>query len=580
MRIFSGLSCEKASTQYTLGAATTSDSNDGGSSTTKRARDEHFTLFRIYVDGAVHEPAGTEEPTPAGIEEPTLATVKDYRQNRSTACSSPIADAVANQTYQIDPIIVVEQRTEDATGAYMHNVSLWYIPFLLNPKRMNVQPDIKREDSPGGAAVGGLISADFIPNCIRPGSFLSWAEFEPFSVILQRANQWLTQNGTLEIRTCETVEFNTHNSGEIVNVINSSYVVSGEGASRYVRGLRLWMQPRMDGGSVVQQIGYFNILPSVQVGFFNTEVSHRLDSLIHQTNEMFATNPIQGRIITIETVSLKVSSNGTDPDCTSWTERGAGSTTFAYMLRIFYIQGPPAMELIGVADFVPGVLGEGGLFSRPVLEPFPQVLGKAHQWLLQQSPAFRLVNVQTLLHKQRWTTGQIDTLRMVYTERDLHSYYVRYLRLAYVIPNQAYGTAYASGSHSGPVRLNFKLFVPGMLEPPACCTTGTFEDQLQVRERVSVWMRATGAKVIAVETIPMRIFSGAELREGFNTMHTWNATTTHSTGQSTRQAKAAELYLTLYRVYIDGTYPEPFGGPTLPSVEDYMRERATACTIL
>ncbi|OQV21388.1 hypothetical protein BV898_04597 [Hypsibius exemplaris] len=489
----------------------------------------------------------------------------------------------------------------------------------MEGSHLQQQPHSQVEEP--ASTAGGLVSVDFLPNCTKPGGFIHWAQFEPFPVIFQRANQWLTKNPTLELRTCETVEFHTRSSGEVVNSVESVYRTSGEGANRYVRGLRLWMQPRIDGGSVVQQIGYFNVMPTVRVGFFTTDVSHRLDSLIHETNALFTSNPLPGKLLTIETVTLKVSSSGTDPDCTSWTERGGLSQVFAYMLRIFYIQGPPALEMIGVADFVPGVLFDGGLFHRPQLEPFPQVLGKAHHWLLQQQPGLRLLNAQTLLHKQKWTS-HLDTLRMVYSENDLHTYYVRYIRLAYVIPNPAYG-----GRSEGAVRLNSKLFVPGMLEAPGCCSVGSYENQLQIRERMSAWMRATGAKVISVETVPMRIFSGAEAVEGFDTMHTWNQVVHHNTtgtnhhpvghvgvgihasnfgqfnfgsnhhhhastfGQGSnfnhghmdsnhREAKAAEVYLTLYRVYIDGVFAEPFGMPTLPSVEDYMADRANACTIL
>ena len=108
-------------------------------------------------------------------------------------------------------------------------------------------------------------------------------------------------------------------------------------------------------------------------------------------------------------------------------------------------------------------------------------------------------------------------------------------------------------------------------------------------------MRATGAKVISVETVPMRLFSGAEATEGFDTMHTWNrvVTRTHSgpshghhghhghSGRShTDHNKGTEHYLTLYRAFIDGQFPEPFGMPALPSVEDYMRNQANSCAIL
>ncbi|XP_055355752.1 uncharacterized protein LOC129601063 [Paramacrobiotus metropolitanus] len=475
---------------------------------------------------------------------------------------------------------------------------------------------------------GGLVSVDFIPNLTKPGGIFTWAEYEPFPVILQRANEWLSKNPILMLRTCETVEFNTQSSGAVVNSIESVYQLYGEGANRYVRGLRLWMQPRTDGSSAIQQIGYYNIMPSVRVGVFSVDTAERLDTLIAQANTLFATNPIQGSIRTIETVPLRVGANGVDPDCTAWTERGSTSETFIYMLRIFYETGPPQYESIGIADFVPGVLSEGGLMGRPVLERFPQVLSKAHQWLLSQTPHLRVANVQTLYYKQRWTT-HMDTLRMTYTENDLHSYYVRYLRVAYALTNPNMPPQ----NTGGPIRLNSKLFTPGMLEPPGCCSVGKFENQIQVRERMAGWMRATGAKVISVETVPMRIFSGAENTEGFDTMHTWNKVVSHThqhggaghhhhgghhhhhgghhhhhvnhhhhnahhhhhttgihhntgihhgpTHTHTTYSKGTENYLILYRVYLDGVYPEPMGyAETGTNIEMYMQQNANACTIL
>lgn len=89
----------------------------------------------------------------------------------------------------------------------------------------------------------GLVSVDFNPNCIEPGGFFTNAEFENFPTVLQRANAWLAENPAWEIRTCETVEYSMHSNGEIINESSSSYVVHGQRSNRYVRGLRLWLQP-------------------------------------------------------------------------------------------------------------------------------------------------------------------------------------------------------------------------------------------------------------------------------------------------------------------------------------------------
>lgn len=92
---------------------------------------------------------------------------------------------------------------------------------------------------------GGLMSIDFNPNCLKPGGILKNAIFENFPSVLRRANEWLAKNPAWEIRTCETVEYSTHAKGQIIDDISSSYVVHGEWSNRYVRGLRLWLQPSL-----------------------------------------------------------------------------------------------------------------------------------------------------------------------------------------------------------------------------------------------------------------------------------------------------------------------------------------------
>lgn len=337
----------------------------------------------------------------------------------------------------------------------------------------------------------------------------------------------------------------------------------------------------MSSSPKAQQIGYYNIMPQVTVGFFRTEAAERLDTLLAMANQLFSGNPIQGTIITVETVALVLrSSSGVDPDCTSWSE--TGNDTYVYMLRIFYNHGPPSFEMIGVADFIPATLKEATLFGRPDFERFPQVLAKAHRWVFQQPPQQRVLNIQTLQYREKWSTT-VDTLKMTYNEHSLHSYYVRYLRVAFV-----YASPHYPGGQAAlplPIRLNCKMFTPGMLEPPACCTVASFEDQAQVRERINQWLSATGARVISVETVPMRIFSGAESLEGFDTMYTWNSVTSHHTGsgssRTTHSSKATESYVILYRVYIDGVYPGPAGIEQAGvDIEDYMRESANQCTIL
>lgn len=54
--------------------------------------------------------------------------------------------------------------------------------------------------------------------------------------LVNRANEWLKENPTWEVKTCESVEFKT--SSEVVNTERMTYYEYGEQSTRYVRSLR------------------------------------------------------------------------------------------------------------------------------------------------------------------------------------------------------------------------------------------------------------------------------------------------------------------------------------------------------
>ena len=57
-----------------------------------------------------------------------------------------------------------------------------------------------------------------------------------------------------------------------------------------------------------------------------------------------------GRIINIESLDCKFSNwtGGADPDESFWAESGKNATFFLTTVRVFYKQGPPAYETIGI----------------------------------------------------------------------------------------------------------------------------------------------------------------------------------------------------------------------------------------
>ncbi|KAH7985606.1 hypothetical protein HPB52_025526 [Rhipicephalus sanguineus] len=200
---------------------------------------------------------------------------------------------------------------------------------------------------------GGLSFVDFLPYCISSGGLFSTPTFEPFRVLLQRANDWLKENCTWEVKTCESVEFKT--SSEVVNTERMTYYEYGEQSTRYVRSLRLWLVPRLDQSRPAQQLEYRNLIPQQtgHAGLFGMPTFETLHELLERYNQQLMHQPAPGT-------------------------------------------------------------RTGGLFSFPRYEPFSNVIGRAAQWCSQQG-SLRFCNAQSLEIKLKSGT-MVDTQRMSYTE--------------------------------------------------------------------------------------------------------------------------------------------------------------------
>lgn len=100
-----------------------------------------------------------------------------------------------------------------------------------------------------------------------------------------------------------------------------------------------------------------------------------------------------------------------DPDRSFWSEHGDHAKHFVYIIRIFFeITTEPLIEKIGVADFVPVALSEGGFFTMPQFEPFCNVVSRASQWCSQQN-SLRFCNAQSVEVKMK--SGTFSPSRLV-----------------------------------------------------------------------------------------------------------------------------------------------------------------------
>ncbi|XP_064487176.1 uncharacterized protein LOC135399270 [Ornithodoros turicata] len=401
---------------------------------------------------------------------------------------------------------------------------------------------------------GGLTFVDFLPYCISSGGLFSTPTFEPFRVLINRANEWLKENPSWEVKTCESVEFKT--SSEVVNTERMTYYEYGEQSTRYVRCLRLWLVPRLDQSRPPQQIEYCNLIPQQtgHTGLFGMPTFETLHEVLERYNFQVRYQPAPGRVLAVETQEMKIPSySNFDPDRSYWSEHGGRNRHFLFVIRVFFEVGTSGNEEIGAADFVPKCTSTGGLFSFPRYEPFSNVVARSSQWCSQQA-SLRFCNAQSLEIKLK-SGATVDTQRMSFTEHaERSTFYVRVLRVAYT--KEPVPTAEGVLPPSPPLHLQCKTFIP--LQLTRGFFVPEFESLSATKKRVEAWIRATGARVLSCETAAMRLFANGKALTSIESSFTYN------------NGNRNEYWIFILRLYLDGTYQEPPTGelPPLPEVRD------------
>ncbi|XP_015904789.1 uncharacterized protein [Parasteatoda tepidariorum] len=398
----------------------------------------------------------------------------------------------------------------------------------------------------------GLTFVDFLPEQRSRGGFFSQAKYETFRSLVDRANDWLRANPQWKIKTCESVEFK--DKGNEIDSEKMIYLEYGEASTCYIRGLRLWISKRNSGEERSQQIGYINIVPEKKKdgGIFSSAVFEDLDEVIDRFNSMIKNQPIPGRIITIESQEMKTKqSSDFEPDKSSWIESGQMANHFLFVIRIFFELSDAEVEEIGIKDFIPDILERGGIFSLPKYELFSTMVNKASVWCSQQAD-IRICNAQSLEIKVR-RGNEVDTQKMNYFEHSGRAtFYVRILRLTYVKPPLYTKTDFKSSDIS---HISCKSFVPVQISSGIFFPE--FETLNETKERISAWMKATGARVINCETTAMRLHGAGESKYG--------SEATCSCSQSERN----QFWVYVIRLYINGPYVEPSAGmlPPVPVMQ-------------
>ncbi|XP_074645623.1 uncharacterized protein LOC141901933 isoform X2 [Tubulanus polymorphus] len=422
---------------------------------------------------------------------------------------------------------------------------------------------------------------DFWPVMLKKGGTFSFPEYEPFGPCIQRCNDYLMANPHLEVITVESVETKIR-YGAGVNPEIMAYM-DYTNAMSFVRGLRLWIRPRQEPGPP-QQLAHINVMPGLlkKGGVFSEAVFENLSTVVDNVNKMFRDKPLPGRILTIETQDMKMnhglfSSNHTiNPDQSAWVE--CPGHIFLFVLRIFYIVGPPAMEEIGFSDSLPTCLKEGSWTKLPHFTPVHQTVLQAQDWIKKYQSSVRITNVQAIEHKVNYgmnftASTAFDPSKMSYWNRQL-TVFVRGIRVAYVKAMEGYSIP----PSVRPIVLTERVFYPVQLTNCKTFQLPTFETLSQTMHRANEWLKHVDANVVGVETIAIRIMARAY---GMGPEYI-GADASFSVGEGGKKRGGCIMQIVL-RIYLDNYYTEPpphLLPPVPEGIQHWTSVSAQACTLL
>lgn len=231
---------------------------------------------------------------------------------------------------------------------------------------------------------------DFVP--AKTGN--SWNDSEPFQKLLDRANDWLSRNEDVQLKTCETITWMSHEQrwlGDIDQMVLSKSIAEGKD-NHFLRGLRLWLipaAPAASGASVSTRstIWQTDIVP---------EGKELISDLVEKINRKLRTRQLKGRIVTVETVAVPIVKDRLQLTVTRWSESVDVDSSYAFVLRVFTDREAPTRLygsdnfVVGIRDVVPSPTEFGGF------ESFEVLIEKTNDWLKDQSDV-AIINMQSLM---------------------------------------------------------------------------------------------------------------------------------------------------------------------------------------
>jgi len=448
-----------------------------------------------------------------------------------------------------------------------------------------------KSSSPGASRTpkgAKLFYEDFWPSCLNDTEQkLYYLEFESFDSLIPRANAWLQEHTDTHLIKCETVEKKVSTTDE-VDTDGNMFRAKGNSAI-YIKGLRLWyvtIKTHIKDSTenvAPSEIGYMNVIPKCidSTGMSRKyPIYENLPETYAAVNAYLSDSPLEGRIITIETVGLKLPRNHwdgpeVDPDQTFFIDEYLRHVL--YITRIYFVYGAPEEELIGAQDFLPDFVHAPRWYSiygiYPKYRPLGSAMQKIKDWI-QSARNIRITNVQCLeavykKHPENVHTG------VNFVEKIESCAMIRFMRVTYVRPLE--DQIECMTMYSPPKGFGYKTFVPAAVKVGMCSGAPEYESLVDTWERAKSWLKCVDRRVIGVETFyhPMsRIWHNQDLGETTVMQGEW--TTTH---RGERRHRTRRQLVHIIRVYLDGefTEPPPHHLPPAPRVEEVNDCR---CTIM
>lgn len=220
----------------------------------------------------------------------------------------------------------------------------------------------------------GIHSIEFFP--CRKQACLDL--FEPFSVLINRANRWLLANPATSVKTCETfvISYRTVQS----KTLHAPHILSSRTKAKraqvHIRCLRLWVQTKHRNGYDVlpDRLGYVNVLWRKH-GLLG-EKSGKIEELEKMVNR--AVSRIEGpkKLISVESFAVKYEGKFTKPDKSGWRDRQSEGESSTTCFRVHYVEAVSQAQMVALEEFWPLLIRKGSKNKPALYENFPELLSR------------------------------------------------------------------------------------------------------------------------------------------------------------------------------------------------------------